>query len=323
MSIPSFVAFNWFPNNTCQLFPTFPISYKIQSTPQARLCFPQRIFPNASQCCMPDLDYLLDKLNTASTISVNLLTHLRIVVDNHGYLVTVSIIYSNIVRFYPTDLTIVDQSPLDQFGTIPLSISYYNETYYVGFNNFIVAIDSNDFTTLNYITAPNLSEVNDNIFLNNGEIMVVASTGTASIFFFNRSDNYSLIYERPVSYPNPLGLLYVNDSFFYATSLYDNTIYSYSAINDSGMWTETLFLDARPLVSSPNGYHLIIDECDRYWFVLGNSGIMIFNNQGLLLGNFTQINLIAFDAIITDNYVIYISDQINNRIIRIDPNIQC
>jgi hypothetical protein len=323
MSMPSFVAFNWFPNNTCQLFPTFPISYKILSTPQARLYFPQGIFPNASQCCMPNPAYLLDNLNTTIKISVNISNPRCIVFDNHGYLVTVSQTNFSIVRFYPTNLTIVDQPTLRQFGSNPFSISYYNEIYYVGFSNFIVAIDSNNLTTLNYITVRNLSLVRDIIFLNNGQIMVVASTGNACIFFFNQSNNYSLIYERSVSYPNPHGLRYVNDSFFYATSWYDNTIYSYSAINNSGIWTEKLFLDARPLVSSPNGYHLIIDECDRYWFVLGYSGIMIFNNQGLLLGNFTQINLIAFDAIITDNYVIYISDQINNRIIRLDPNIQC
>ena len=55
-SMPSFVAFNWYPNNTCQLFYTFPRTYKIQPTSGARLYFPRGIFPNASQCCMPDLN---------------------------------------------------------------------------------------------------------------------------------------------------------------------------------------------------------------------------------------------------------------------------
>ena len=61
-SLPWFVAFNWFPNSTCQLFVSFPIRYSIQPMMQARLYFPQQVFPNASRCCMPDTSDLLNKL---------------------------------------------------------------------------------------------------------------------------------------------------------------------------------------------------------------------------------------------------------------------
>ena len=37
--ISSFVAFNWYPNNSCQLFYALPTTYTIQSTPNARLFF--------------------------------------------------------------------------------------------------------------------------------------------------------------------------------------------------------------------------------------------------------------------------------------------
>jgi hypothetical protein len=100
MSIPSFVAFNSFPNNTCQLFYTFPITYKIQPTSQARLYFPQQIFPNASQCCMRDIAYLLDKLKNGTWSYVNVSTLIRkLLIDDNGYLVTVEAYPQNFYRF--------------------------------------------------------------------------------------------------------------------------------------------------------------------------------------------------------------------------------
>ena len=76
LSLPSFVAFNWFPNHTCQLFRAFPVTYKIQSMAQAQLYFPQRVFPNASQCCMPDLVYLFEQTEEC-TVEIGQMSRLR------------------------------------------------------------------------------------------------------------------------------------------------------------------------------------------------------------------------------------------------------
>jgi hypothetical protein len=52
---------------------------------------------------------------------------------------------------------------------------------------------------------------------------------------------------------------------------------------------QKLFLDARPVASTSDGNPLIIDNCDRYWFILGANGIKIFDNQGLFLENVTEL----------------------------------
>jgi hypothetical protein len=272
---------------------------------------------------MYDTTDLMNKLDTANKTSANITGPRCLVVDSHGYLVTVSSSPYTIVRFYPTNLTVINEPVPPIFASSPQSITYYNETYYVGFVSLVLIMNSNDFTILQNITAPLLSVVRDMILLHNGQILVVASTDTATLLFFNASDDYNLFYEQTVNYTDPHGLLYVNDSYFYATSWSDNTIYSYSAINNSIVWMEKLFLDARPVAAGSDGYHLKIDNCDRYWFILGGDGIKIFDNQGLFLENVTELTPFNFDAVITDDYVIYITDMISNEIVRIDPNTEC
>lgn len=184
-------------------------------------------------------------------------------------------------------------------------------------------IDSNNLTIINNLTSSFFDEVRDIIFINDGQIMTVASTNNQYLLYFNRSDNYSFIKSQFVTYSYPHGLRYINDSYFYVTSWGDNKIYSYSALNNNLTWLETLFIDATTVTSTSGGDHLIIDDCDRYWFSLGGNGLRIYDNQGFLITNVTQMTPFIFDTLITDNYVIYLSDTISNRITRIDPNIQC
>src|SRR5262249_6314519 len=160
-------------------------TYKIQLMSQARLYFLRQIFPNASQCCMPNTSYLLNELKTVSSISAYVANPRCIVFDNHGYLVTVSYTNNTIIRFYATNLTIVDQPIPPIFNDNPTNLAYYNETYYVGFSYYILVINSNNFTILNNITSSYLNGVRDMMFINNGEIMIVASTQRGSLVFFN------------------------------------------------------------------------------------------------------------------------------------------
>ena len=63
------VALNCFPNNTCQLFLTFPPSYKLQYSAAARLYFHAYMPLTASQCCMPNITELVNRLkNTTPTV---------------------------------------------------------------------------------------------------------------------------------------------------------------------------------------------------------------------------------------------------------------
>jgi hypothetical protein len=323
----SYVALNCFPNDTCEFFETFPCSYNITTASLARLYFLKQIFPNASQCCMPNTNLLLSEISTTNWTSASVLSPRCLVLDNHDYLVTISETNNSIVRFYSTNLTLITQPSPPNFSSTPLTITYYNDAYYVGFNLFIMVIDSNNFTLLNNITTSWLNGTRGMMFLYSGQIMVVVSTTNGFLLFFNRSSNvsrnYNFFYQQAVNYTNPHGLWYINDTYFYATSWADNTIYSYSAVKNSTTWTQKLFLNASSVAGSSNGNHLTIDECGRYWFSLGSWGVRIFNNQGSLLGNITQTNSSFFDTLITDDYVIYLSDTTKNQVTRIDLNIRC
>ena len=166
------------------------------------------------------------------------------------------------------------------------------------------------------------------IFLNNGQHMIVVSWETYGLVFFNRSSptshNYVFAGEQLVNFQYPHGLLYGNDSLFYLTSHRGNTVYSYSYTGSLTSWTETLVLNASSVAASPNnGYHVSIDSKDRYWFSLGDYGTKIFDRQGSLLDTLQSTGSNIFDTLITDSYVIYLSQYSPDGITRIDPNIQC
>jgi hypothetical protein len=80
---------NCFPNNTCQLFVDAPLTYTLKPTPNALPFFPRRILPNASQCCMPNTTDLLNPSNNATPTYASVSVPRSLVMDNHGYLVTV------------------------------------------------------------------------------------------------------------------------------------------------------------------------------------------------------------------------------------------
>ena len=328
MSNSSYIALNCFPNDTCEFFHTFPRTYQIQSSSQVRLYFLQQIFPNASQCCMSNTSHILNQIHTVTPIYANVSGPRFLVFDNHGYLVTISRNAKTIVRFDPTNLTeITTSSTPPTFTKNPMAIGYYNEMYFIGFDKFILAIDSNNFTTTYNISASDLDGTRDIMFLNNGETMVATSASNHYLIFFNLTNNvpgnYNFAYKQSVNYTFPHGFWYVNDTYFYVISWGNNTIYSYSAMNNSILWKEELFLNPNSFVSSSDGNYLTIDECNRYWLSMGAYGILIFDSQGSLLGNTTLVTSYAFYTLVIDNYLIYVSDPVSNQIIRLDLNIQC
>jgi hypothetical protein len=165
------------------------------------------------------------------------------------------------------------------------------------------------------------------MFLNNGDTLVAVSTNNGYLIFFNRSSNtstnYNFAYEQFVNYTYPHGLYYVNDTYFYTTSWQNNTVYSYSAVPNSTRWNQNLFINAQESGASSNGNHITTDECGRFWFSSSNDSLLIFNSQGSYLDRFTITGSKIFDTIITTNYVMYLSDDKSNRVIRIDPGIEC
>ncbi|CAF0788416.1 unnamed protein product [Adineta ricciae] len=322
----AYTALNWFSNNTCQLFYSYPRVYTVDGLSNARLYFLQGIFPNASECCMSN-SYVFQQLDTAPTIRTNVSKPRCLVIDNYGYLVTVSQKTKDIIRLYPANLSIVNQTTSPVFTDTPTSISYYDEAYYIGFDIYILILHTNNFSVLANITTASLLFSRDIGLLHNGQIMIVLSTGNNYILFFNRTDNvsrqYTYLDQQLVTYPSPHGFWYVNDTYFYVTSWATNSIYSYLATNNITIWSENLFIDAGSTTSSPGGNHLTIDDCGRYWFALGANGIYIFDQQGNLLKNESRIASFIFHTLLTDDYVMYISDMVYNQIVRLDLNAIC
>jgi hypothetical protein len=116
------------------------------------------------------------------------------------------------------------------------------------------------------ITSANIHNPRDILFFQEGQIMMIASAGNSHLLFFNRTDyfsrSYQFFYKQRTSFSTPHGLLYINDTFFFATAWGQKAIYSYS-FNNNTSWTETLHINASSITSLLGGSHLMIDECQR------------------------------------------------------------
>ena len=319
-------------NQSCTFFTSFPRTYQIKSTAQARLYFPQQILPPSTQCCSPNLTDLIGKLTNASVRSVNTSKPRCLIVDNNNYLVTVEDRGNLLSRFHLINLTQVDQTNIS--GATFMSITYHQEAYFIGRNDdSVLVLNSNNLSILTTITSSNIRGIRDMIFLQNGAMLVLTSPDNNNILFFNRSSNssynYSYMYNRSTAshYLWAHGLWAINDSFFYLATWDRDTVYSYSTTNYL-TWTETLVIDASIITNitgtGGSGSHLTIDECERKWFSILNSGLLVYDHQGSFLTNFNHfVGKGLFDMIFLDNYVMYLSDNIGGRILRLDPGIVC
>lgn len=327
-TMPNNAALNCFSNNTCEVFQTVPYRYKLVENSESKLYFPNGQLPEPSRCCMSNFTEVLQKFDSAVRINVSLPSPRCLLLDNHGHLVVSNSNPSFLRKFNATSLQSINQLTINVTSSAPFDVAQQNNAYYValgGPSQLAVLTDTTS-PTMSIINSPHFSKLRNIIFLHDGEIMVVTSSSNASIIFLQRSSsvssNYSFKYAQPVSYGSPHGLVYVNDSFFYTTSYQLNSIYSYTATNQS-YWRENLVLDARPWKTASNGNHFAIDECGRTWFALGSAGILIFDTDYQYLGHINASIYYVFDILITENYIVYITEISQNYVIRIDPNIQC
>ena len=218
----SHMILNCFPNNTCQFFVDAPRIYQLQPTANCIVYFPRQILPNDSDSCTTDADYLLNQLNAATPTYASVSQLRSLLLDNHDYLVTVSIASKSIRRFYSNNLTSVSQPPSPIFSENPNMIAYHDGAYYVGFDTYILVFDSTNMSQIHNIGSSSLQSIRDIIFLSDGQLMIVVCIGNSRLVFFNRSSsmphNYDFIGFQTVTYPVPHGLFYGNDTFFYLTS---------------------------------------------------------------------------------------------------------
>jgi hypothetical protein len=327
MSPFSYSAINCYPNNTCQLFSTFPISYRIEATPGGRLYFPQQSFPNASQCCMPNINYLLNKLKMATMIFTSVLNPRDAVIDDYGYLVTVEVGGNTLDRFNPINLTEIDTVPLP--NTQQMSIAYFQDAYYIApLNGAMTVVDSENLTVLTSIPTQ-INGIPGIIFLNDGQTMVVTDLAGNRVVFFNRTSlvpiQYNISFYQYTNFNAPYGLWRVNDSFFYVTSYTQNSLYSFSATSIYKPWIQTLVLPSINTNGQGGAARVTIDECGRFWSTFEINTIFIHDQQGQYLGNWTipNPNSNIFDIKIMDNYLIYLTDTNMSQIMRFDPGFEC
>jgi hypothetical protein len=324
ISLFNYSALNCFPNNTCQLFPTFPLNYHIEVISGARLYFPQQVLPNVSQC-MPNVTYLLNKLETGNLISTTATTPRDAVIDNHGYLVTVEVNTQLFDRFDPTTLNIINQTSLQY--ALPTAIAYFNGSYYIApYHDLMTVIDSENLTVIAYISTSTYG-IRDIIFLNDGQMMVVCSCDTNSLVFLNRTSlvpiAYSPILTQSTTFVCPHAMWLVNDYFFYVTSYSAESLYSFSATNNYTQWSQNFVFTASNGNGASGAARVTIDGSGRFWFAYETDTILIFDQQGIQLGSWTIPNSQIFDIKIMDNYLIYLSASKSNQIMRVDPNVEC
>ena len=91
-----------------------------------------------------------------------------LLLDDHGYLVTVSIGDKAIRRFHSNNLTTVTQPSSPTFSQNPSMIAYHDGAYYVGFDTYILVVDSTNMSQIHNIASSSLQGIRDIIFLNNG-----------------------------------------------------------------------------------------------------------------------------------------------------------
>lgn len=323
LAVSQNILVNYFQNGTCQIFTTIPCGYQVRLQTQVELYLFNQSVSLTPQSCAANLSLLIKKLNNTVPNNLNITKPRCLVIDNHGYLVTVSITPSLLVRYNLINLTLIDQTSL--IAPAPLTITFHDEAYYIAFNQGnITVINSNTLATNNMITSTYISKPRDIIFINNGNTMIVASSGNNFLVFLNRSNAtstyYTYAYRVSFSHSGPHGLWHVNDSFFYVTSYNNNTILSYSFVN-STTWFEKLVVDARNRVPISGGAHVTVDPHDRLWFSLQNGNVLIYDNQGIYLQSFFYPSVPVYDLLITDNYTIYLSSDSSDRVLRFDSNI--
>jgi hypothetical protein len=183
----SFVALNCFANGTCQFFRHFPLSYKLQLSVGTKLYFPQKIFPNPSQCCMPNMTELLNRLKNATPVVGNLPFEPSIMGYDEMKPNETAIIGRRggfIYWFDPLTLNLIKN-----FSVVNTSLTFAlrGDYTYTAMDGIPAINVFNRLTnTLVYsINHASLGILRKYIFINNGRNMVVTSQNTQSLAFFD------------------------------------------------------------------------------------------------------------------------------------------
>ena len=189
------VALNCFPNNTCQFFREFPLSYKLKAALGAKLYFLRNEFPNASQCCMPNITELINRLKTTTPTLINLAFQ----PSAFGYdenqpseAVVIGVGPGACYWFNPQNMMFLRSGSFDYGLTIGL---HNNLTFTASDGVATVRVsDSQTSSLLVNISHSSLIEVRKFVFVNDGRTMIVPTQSNFSVTFIDvqSSTNYSI-----------------------------------------------------------------------------------------------------------------------------------
>ena len=176
------VALNCFPNNTCQVFPTFPPSYKLQPLATAQLYFLRGIFPNASRCCMPNVTEIVSRLmNTTPTVVQLSYTLAAIGYDEARPDRAVAIGWDSgdLYWFNPWNMSFIKNQTINGSRAIALqnnSIFSANDT-----SKTVIVLNEQTLASVTNITYPSFSKVRKFLFMNNSRTIMVTTKQNKSV----------------------------------------------------------------------------------------------------------------------------------------------
>ena len=179
-------ALNCFANQTCQLFTSFPVSYKMQDSVGAQLYFLQGSFPSPSQGCMPNITELIDRLKNATPFVVPLSS----TPSTFGYdeanpneAVVIAGYAGDLYWFNPIDMSFLRSQTISFRETIAI----HNNTILTGIDGDpnVHVLDKQTLASWVNITYPNFWRFRKLIFVNNSQTIVVTAQYNQSITFIN------------------------------------------------------------------------------------------------------------------------------------------
>ena len=175
-------ALNCFPNNTCQVFATYPVSYKLQSSAAAQLFFLRGVFPNASQCCMPNITQLVNRLkNTTPTV-----VQLSYALGAIGYdearpdrAVAIGSGTGDLYWFNPWNMSFIKNQTINGHRAIALQ----NNSIFTGIDGTptVTVLNQETLAGVTNITHPSFNRVRKFLFMNNSQTIMITTQDNKSV----------------------------------------------------------------------------------------------------------------------------------------------
>ena len=195
----NYQAFNSFNNGSCELFSSFPSSYRLSQFVGARFYFLPNISLSSKVCCVPNITELLIRLQNVTPNVINLpFQPSAFGYDDNAPHEAAVIGYSQgtIYWFNPINFTLLRNASV----WTSLSLALYRDSVFTSKDGTpaINVLDKQANQQIINITHASLSQTRKYIFLNNGQTMIATGQSYNALVVFN--NNGGTNYTFQVSY---------------------------------------------------------------------------------------------------------------------------